>query len=133
MQLHSVNRPTVVFTQSRFDHPVLLRFVVQVAAAGYDGPVAMTLNGAALESLEVLENSSGGSAGSLAALLDHATTPFGRRRLRKWLTRPLYRVEDIRKRQDAVEVRGRAGRGGVCGKGRAGGGMAGGGMAGRGK
>jgi DNA mismatch repair ATPase MutS len=64
----------------------------------------MELNGAALEGLEVLENALGGTQGSLLGLLDHCTTPFGRRRLRRWLTRPLYRIADITRRQDAVEV-----------------------------
>lgn len=72
--------------------------------AGSDEPVAMELNGAALEGLEILENALGGTQGSLLGLLDHCTTPFGRRRLRRWLTRPLYRSEDITARQDAVEV-----------------------------
>ena len=34
--------------------------------------------------------------------MDHCTTPFGRRRLRQWLCRPLFRVDDIVRRQDAV-------------------------------
>jgi DNA mismatch repair ATPase MutS len=65
----------------------------------------MELNGAALEGLEILENALGGTQGSLLGLLDHCCTPFGRRRLRRWLTRPLYRTKDIERRQDAVEVR----------------------------
>lgn len=64
----------------------------------------MELNGAALEGLEVLENALGGTQGSLLGLLDHCATPFGRRRLRRWLTRPLYRISDINRRQDAVGV-----------------------------
>lgn len=84
------------------------------AAAGSDpaavsngtsvSPTYMTLDGAALENLEVLSNSAGGSVGSLAGLLDHTTSPWGRRRLRGWLARPLARVADICARQDAVEV-----------------------------
>jgi DNA mismatch repair protein MSH6 len=65
----------------------------------------MELNGAALEGLEILENALGGTQGSLLGLLDHCCTPFGRRRLRRWLMRPLYRTRDITRRQDAVEVR----------------------------
>ncbi|PNW83581.1 hypothetical protein CHLRE_05g235750v5 [Chlamydomonas reinhardtii] len=84
------------------------------AAAGADGegaadadaegglPAYMGLNGAALENLEILENAEGGSAGTLLSVLDHCTTPFGRRRLRQWLCRPLCRCGDIRLRQDAV-------------------------------
>ncbi|KIY92197.1 hypothetical protein MNEG_15766 [Monoraphidium neglectum] len=70
---------------------------------GSDAPALMALDGAALESLELLENSAGGTAGTLLALLDHCTTPFGRRRLRRWLVRPLLRAGDIARRQDAVE------------------------------
>ncbi len=35
-------------------------------------------------------------------MLDHCTTPFGRRRLRQWVCRPLGRIPDIEERQDAV-------------------------------
>lgn len=38
-------------------------------------------------------------AGTLIALLDHCCSPFGRRRLRQWLCRPLYRIRDIEARQ----------------------------------
>jgi DNA mismatch repair protein MSH6 len=62
----------------------------------------MRLDGAALEGLEVLENARGGAAGTLLGLLDHCATPFGRRRLRAWLSRPLFRAGDVALRQDAV-------------------------------
>ena len=67
------------------------------------GPKYATLDGSALENLEILENTEGGVSGTLLAALDHCTTPFGRRRLRKWLCRPLARPADILNRQDAVE------------------------------
>ncbi|EFJ45822.1 hypothetical protein VOLCADRAFT_105835 [Volvox carteri f. nagariensis] len=70
--------------------------------AGAEGPLYMALNGAALENLEILENSDGGSAGTLLSVLDNCATPFGRRRLRQWLCRPLGRIPDIQARQDAV-------------------------------
>lgn len=44
----------------------------------------------------------GGVTGTLLSVLDHCSTPFGRRRLRQWLCRPLFRVADIQVRQDAV-------------------------------
>lgn len=65
-------------------------------------PSHLLLNGAALENLELLENADGGVSGTLLAVLDHCTTPFGRRKLKQWLCRPLYRPADIRARQDAV-------------------------------
>eukprot|EP00798_Chlamydomonas_sp_ICE-L_P022858 gene22858-30031_t len=70
--------------------------------SGSDEPTSLLLNGAALENLEVLENAEGGSAGTLLGVLDHCSTPFGRRRLRQWLCRPLFRVGDITRRQDVV-------------------------------
>ncbi|KAJ3705799.1 hypothetical protein LUZ61_009504 [Rhynchospora tenuis] len=62
----------------------------------------MILDSAALENLEVLENTSGGSSGTLFAQLDHCVTPFGKRLLKKWLARPLYDRKAILERQDAV-------------------------------
>lgn len=64
--------------------------------------ITMTLDGAALENLEILENGDGGIAGTLMGSLDHCVTPFGRRRLREWLCRPLFQIKDIKSRQDAV-------------------------------
>ncbi len=72
-------------------------------AATTNMPKYMTLDGPALENLEIMENSEGGVIGTLLAALDHCTTPFGRRRLRQWLCRPLCRVSDIVLRQDAVQ------------------------------
>ncbi|GBG86212.1 hypothetical protein CBR_g41117 [Chara braunii] len=63
----------------------------------------MVLDSAALENLEILENNrDGGTAGTLLAHLDHCVTSFGRRLLRRWLVRPLYKVSSIVRRQDAV-------------------------------
>ncbi|GAX75912.1 hypothetical protein CEUSTIGMA_g3355.t1 [Chlamydomonas eustigma] len=67
-------------------------------------PTCMMLNGAALENLEVLENAEGGTQGTLVSVMDHCATPFGRRRLKQWLCRPLFRVQDITQRQDAVAL-----------------------------
>jgi DNA mismatch repair protein MSH6 len=73
------------------------------AAAAGGGPACMALDGPALENLEILENGDGGVAGTLLAALDHCATPFGRRRLRQWLCRPLCRAAEIGARQDAVQ------------------------------
>ncbi|KXZ50845.1 hypothetical protein GPECTOR_15g531 [Gonium pectorale] len=80
------------------------QLVGEAGADGLDsyGPLYMSLNGAALENLEILENNDGGSSGTLLSVLDHCCTPFGRRRLRQWLCRPLGRIKDIEARQDAV-------------------------------
>ncbi|GAB2298057.1 hypothetical protein Dimus_032132 [Dionaea muscipula] len=63
----------------------------------------MVLDAAALENLEIFENSkNGGSAGTLYAQLNHCVTASGKRMLKTWLARPLYNLEAIKARQDAI-------------------------------
>ncbi|CAH9088471.1 unnamed protein product [Cuscuta epithymum] len=63
----------------------------------------MVLDAVALENLEIFENSkNSGSKGTLYAQMNHCVTAFGKRLLRTWLARPLYHVEAIKERQDAV-------------------------------
>ncbi|KAH9623043.1 hypothetical protein KSS87_003545 [Heliosperma pusillum] len=64
----------------------------------------MVLEAAAMENLELFENSrNGDSAGTLFSQLNHCATAFGRRLLKTWLARPLYHVQSIKERQDAVD------------------------------
>jgi DNA mismatch repair protein MutS len=53
--------------------------------------------------LELLEGSSGGSKGSLVAVLDQTRTPMGARLLRRWISQPLLDLERLNARHDAVE------------------------------
>ncbi|KAF7804917.1 DNA mismatch repair protein MSH6 [Senna tora] len=63
----------------------------------------MVLDAAALENLEIFENSrNGDSSGTLYAQLNHCVTAFGKRLLKTWLARPLYHLEKIKERQEAV-------------------------------
>lgn len=63
----------------------------------------MVLDAAALENLEIFENSrNGDSSGTLYAQLNHCVTAFGKRLLRTWLARPLSYLEPIKERQDAI-------------------------------
>nr|GMD26782.1 DNA mismatch repair protein MSH6 [Ipomoea batatas] len=63
----------------------------------------MVLDAAALENLEIFENTKNcGSSGTLYAQMNHCVTAFGKRLLRTWLARPLYHLEAIKERQDAV-------------------------------
>ncbi|EIE20176.1 hypothetical protein COCSUDRAFT_18682, partial [Coccomyxa subellipsoidea C-169] len=71
------------------------------ADAAPDAPRFVALDGSAFDNLEVLENTEGGSAGSLVACLDMCTTVMGKRQLRAWLCRPMARIADITARQDA--------------------------------
>jgi DNA mismatch repair ATPase MutS len=66
----------------------------------------MVLDFATQESLEIFnpdEESVKTGLNSLADLVDHTTTPFGRRLIRKWLGAPLINVEMLHIRQEAVE------------------------------
>ncbi|RQO99996.2 hypothetical protein POPTR_014G121601v4 [Populus trichocarpa] len=63
----------------------------------------MILDAAALENLEIFENSrNGDTSGTLYAQLNHCVTAFGKRLLKTWLARPLYHLESIKDCQDAV-------------------------------
>ncbi|XP_054466758.1 DNA mismatch repair protein Msh3 isoform X2 [Anoplopoma fimbria] len=64
----------------------------------------MNLSAATLRNLEILNNQTdGGVRGSLLWVLDHTRTPFGRRLMRKWASRPLTDPRSISERQDAVQ------------------------------
>ncbi|XP_074057848.1 DNA mismatch repair protein Msh3 isoform X4 [Macrotis lagotis] len=63
----------------------------------------MTINGTALKNLEILQNQADSKfRGSLLWVLDHTKTPFGRRKLKKWVTQPLLKLREINARLDAV-------------------------------
>lgn len=63
----------------------------------------MVLDAAALENLEIFENSrNGDSSGTLYAQLNHCVTAFGKRLLKTWLARPLCLADSVRERQDAI-------------------------------
>ncbi|RUS19437.1 hypothetical protein BC937DRAFT_87471 [Endogone sp. FLAS-F59071] len=65
---------------------------------------SLVLDGQTLANLDILENSNDGTAdGTLHQLLNHATTPFGKRLFRKWLCHPLRAKQEIDDRLDAVE------------------------------
>ncbi|KMS93752.1 hypothetical protein BVRB_028320 [Beta vulgaris subsp. vulgaris] len=63
----------------------------------------LALDGQTIANLEIVQNSEGGLQGSLLEYIDHCVTPFGHRRLREWIIRPLVRPHDINERLDAVE------------------------------
>ncbi|KAK7902181.1 hypothetical protein WMY93_018950 [Mugilogobius chulae] len=63
----------------------------------------MVLDGVTLANLEIFQNGSGGSEGTLLEVLDTCSTPFGKRLLKQWLCAPLCNAKSIRDRLDAVE------------------------------
>ena len=56
-----------------------------------------------LELLEVQGMTYNHKEGSLFHYLDHTKTAFGRRLLKKWIAAPLYDIDKINERLDAVE------------------------------
>uniref|UniRef100_A0A8C6M2T8 DNA mismatch repair protein MSH3 n=1 Tax=Nothobranchius furzeri TaxID=105023 RepID=A0A8C6M2T8_NOTFU len=64
----------------------------------------VTLNATTLRNLEILTNQTDGRVkGSLLWVLDHTRTAFGRRLMRKWVSRPLTDLHSISQRQEAVQ------------------------------
>uniref|UniRef100_A0A1A8VG93 DNA mismatch repair protein n=1 Tax=Nothobranchius furzeri TaxID=105023 RepID=A0A1A8VG93_NOTFU len=63
----------------------------------------MVLDGVTLANLEIFQNGSGGTEGTLLERLDTCSTPFGKRLLKQWLCAPLCNPTSIRDRLDAVE------------------------------
>jgi DNA mismatch repair protein MutS len=69
-----------------------------------DNERKLVLDAASLRHLEITQNvRDGGRKGTLLDVLDKTNTAMGARLLRKWLEAPLVRIQDITKRQDAVE------------------------------
>uniref|UniRef100_UPI0037E8F483 DNA mismatch repair protein Msh6 n=1 Tax=Semicossyphus pulcher TaxID=241346 RepID=UPI0037E8F483 len=63
----------------------------------------MVLDGVTLANLEIFQNGTGGTEGTLLERLDTCSTPFGKRLLKQWLCAPLCNPTSIRDRLDAVE------------------------------
>ncbi|KAH6813900.1 MUTS-like protein 6 [Perilla frutescens var. frutescens] len=99
---------TLFYLRQAFLDESLLRFAkFELLPCSGFGEIAqkpyMVLDASALENLEIFENSRNGeSSGTLYAQLNHCATAFGKRLLRTWLARPLYHLESIKERQDAI-------------------------------
>eukprot|EP00486_Rosalina_sp_Unknown_P002659 CAMPEP_0201575108 /NCGR_PEP_ID=MMETSP0190_2-20130828/20085_1 /ASSEMBLY_ACC=CAM_ASM_000263 /TAXON_ID=37353 /ORGANISM="Rosalina sp." /LENGTH=1395 /DNA_ID=CAMNT_0048004309 /DNA_START=28 /DNA_END=4215 /DNA_ORIENTATION=+ len=63
----------------------------------------LTLDGATLANLEILNNEEGGKEGTLVEFVNHCKTSFGKRMMERWLTAPLNSYEKINERLDAVD------------------------------
>src|SRR5437867_2473679 len=78
--------------------------LAHVRAIGYRQRAdALLVDPTTLKHLEIIEGSEGGRDGSLLDELDRTVTSVGSRLLRSWLLRPLFALEPIRDRLDAVE------------------------------
>ncbi|GAA6021689.1 hypothetical protein JCM8202_004312 [Rhodotorula sphaerocarpa] len=67
------------------------------------GNGTLVLDGQTLAHIEVLQNSQGGTEGTLLQLLSRCVTPFGKRLFKVWLCAPLRDVVAINDRLDAVD------------------------------
>lgn len=66
---------------------------------------SVVLDGQSLQNLEIFANTfDGGADGTLFKLLNRCITPFGKRKLRGWVSHPLLDVKKINARLDAVEL-----------------------------
>ncbi|XP_007546282.1 DNA mismatch repair protein Msh6 [Poecilia formosa] len=63
----------------------------------------MVLDGVTLANLEIFQNGSGGTEGTLLERLDSCSTPFGKRLLKQWLCAPLCNPTSISDRLDAMD------------------------------
>ncbi|XP_022757900.1 DNA mismatch repair protein MSH6 isoform X2 [Durio zibethinus] len=99
---------TLYYLKQAFLDETLLRFAKfeSLPSSGFSGTAPkpyMFLDAAALENLEIFENSrNGDSYRTLYEQLNHCVTAFGKRLLKTWLARPLYQIDLIKERQDAV-------------------------------
>ncbi|XP_071726644.1 DNA mismatch repair protein MSH6 [Rutidosis leptorrhynchoides] len=99
---------TLFYLKKAFLDESLLRFVKfeLLPCSGLNDCTAkpyMILDATALENLEVFENSiNGDSKGTLYDQLNRCVTASGKRLLKTWLARPLYDINSIIERQEAV-------------------------------
>jgi len=71
----------------------------------FDSSSFMYMDESSLRNLEILRNIQDGSSRyTLMEVLDHTRTAGGSRKMKQWLTSPLVSINDIRKRQDAVDI-----------------------------
>ncbi|EXB28598.1 DNA mismatch repair protein Msh6-1 [Morus notabilis] len=99
---------TLFYLKQAFLDETLLRFAKfeLLPSSGFGDVISkpyLVLDSAALENLEIFENSRNGDlTGTLYAQLNHCVTAFGKRLLKTWLARPPFHVESIKERQEAV-------------------------------
>ncbi|MBI3948972.1 MAG: DNA mismatch repair protein MutS [Acidobacteria bacterium] len=63
----------------------------------------MTLDAHTLRNLEIFESRAGTPGASLLSVIDLTVTPMGGRKLKQWLRRPLLDIDELIRRQEAVQ------------------------------
>ncbi|KAJ8900415.1 hypothetical protein K2173_025192 [Erythroxylum novogranatense] len=101
---------TLYYLKQAFLDETLLRFAKFESLpcsefAGIDKKPYMVLDAAAMENLEIFENSrNGDSSGTLYAQLNHCVTAMGKRLLKTWLARPLYHLDSIKGKNQTMAL-----------------------------
>ncbi|MCK9503291.1 MAG: DNA mismatch repair protein MutS [Porticoccaceae bacterium] len=65
---------------------------------------SVAMDAATRRNLEIDRNLDGGDSNNLATIVDHTQTAMGSRLLRRWLNRPLCRLDELNNRQEAVAL-----------------------------
>lgn len=63
---------------------------------------SVILDTATRRNLEITQNLAGGTDNTLAAVLDHCSTPMGSRMLKRWLHQPMRCIDTLNNRLDAI-------------------------------
>ncbi len=63
---------------------------------------SVILDAATRRNLEITQNLAGGTDNTLAAVLDHCSTPMGSRMLKRWLHQPMRCIDTLNNRLDAI-------------------------------
>lgn len=96
-----------LFSMANFEEyvPVDVEMENTAGGAGFFSKTRqrMVLDGVTLANLDVFQNGSGGTEGTLLERLDTCSTPFGKRLLKQWVCAPLCNPTSIKDRLDAVE------------------------------
>lgn len=96
-----------LFSMANFEEYVPVDVEMENAGGGADffskTRQRMVLDGVTLANLDVFQNGSGGTEGTLLERLDTCSTPFGKRLLKQWVCAPLCNPTSIKDRLDAVE------------------------------
>lgn len=104
LALSALSGLLVYFHELKLDHLALARKFNHYTPAGSNELDHLVLDGKTLTNLEIFENNfDKGVAGTLLNVMDHCVTPFGKRLFKRWIAKPLRRVEDIEDRLNAVE------------------------------
>lgn len=102
-QLLAIQAAGAILDYLNETQPASLKLLSQISS--YSTKEFMNLDSSTRRNLEITETiRRNETKGSLLHVLDYAVTPMGKRLLRQWLSQPLLNIEDIKIRQNAVQL-----------------------------